>query len=164
MDLTPLTGPGKPWLHLLSATPAEATDALWELEQSSPTRAAIRFVRGRKARTPASFFDEAAAALQFPYYFGDNWDAFHDCLTDLEWLRASAVVLALLDGGHVLEASPVDASKFARVLETAVHYWNHPGGPEAGRSFHVVFQAAPAEEAATLQRWHDLGLHLGKLK
>jgi hypothetical protein len=42
-----------------------------------------RIIRGRKSRTSAAFFDEAAAALQFPEYFGENWSAFEDCLRDL---------------------------------------------------------------------------------
>lgn len=26
--------------------------------------------------------------MQFPDYFGQNWDTFEDCLTDLDWLQA----------------------------------------------------------------------------
>jgi hypothetical protein len=38
---------------------------------------------GRLCRTEAGFFDAVAAALEFPAYFGRNWDAFHECLGDL---------------------------------------------------------------------------------
>ena len=39
--------------------------------------------------------DRFAAALRFPSWFGYNWDAMHDCLTDLSWLPASAYRVVL---------------------------------------------------------------------
>src|SRR5437588_6402253 len=124
MNLTSLTRPAQPWFHLLVATASDATDALWGLERSTGTKPAVRFVRGRKALTTPAFFDEAAAALQFPCYFGDNWDAFHDCVTDLEWLHAKAVVLCVTDAGRLLDAAPADAATFASVIKSAAQTWN----------------------------------------
>ncbi|GAA2719114.1 barstar family protein [Actinocorallia aurantiaca] len=37
---------------------------------------------GRASRTRAGLFTEAARVLNFPDYFGHNWDAFYDCLRD----------------------------------------------------------------------------------
>jgi hypothetical protein len=34
-----------------------------------------------------------AQALAFPEWFGHNWDALEDCLTDLSWREASGYVL-----------------------------------------------------------------------
>lgn len=39
-------------------------------------------VDGRACRTRAAFFKEVARALDFPAYFGHNWDALVDCLRD----------------------------------------------------------------------------------
>jgi RNAse (barnase) inhibitor barstar len=40
-------------------------------------------IDGHASRTRAGFFREVARMLQFPDYFGHNWDAFRDCLRDL---------------------------------------------------------------------------------
>jgi len=36
----------------------------------------------------ATLLARFAAALHFPDWFGHNWDALSDCLTDLSWLAA----------------------------------------------------------------------------
>jgi len=38
---------------------------------------------------------DLAVALGFPDWFGHNWDALEDCLTDLSWRDASAHVLLI---------------------------------------------------------------------
>ena len=38
-----------------------------------------------------------AQALAFPEWFGGNWDALEDCLTDLSWRPADGYVLLLED-------------------------------------------------------------------
>ena len=98
MKLDPLLRSHEPWLHVLLASESDACNALWALERSSEGRAVCRVVRGHKATTEPAFFDECAAAWQFPYYFGENWDAFEECLTDLEWLPAEAYVFCVTQG------------------------------------------------------------------
>ena len=154
MDLSHLTRPAAPWFHLLVGAPADARDTLGALER--PGGAAVRFVRGRKATADAAFFDESSAALQFPDYFGENWDAFRDCLADLSWLRAEAVVLLLADAAHLLEkATAAEVQSFLVVLNDAVQRWNG-----AARPFHVIWHTAPAEEEALKRRWQAAGLSL----
>jgi RNAse (barnase) inhibitor barstar len=156
MDLAQLTRPAGPWLHLLVATPSAASDDLRALAQAAPLRLAARVIRGRKATTVAAFFDEVSAALQFPCYFGENWDAFRDCLADLSWLRAEAVVLLLADAAHLLEkATAAEVQSFLVVLNDAVQRWNG-----AARPFHVIWHTAPAEEEALKRRWQAAGLSL----
>ncbi len=45
--------------------------------------------------SPAALFAALARALEFPAYFGRNWDAVDECLRDLEWLGANRVVLVV---------------------------------------------------------------------
>jgi hypothetical protein len=75
-----------------------------------------------------------AAALAFPDWFGENWDALEDCLTDLSWSEASGHVL-LFEG-----AGPGDDfGVLVDVLQTAAQYWAGRGKP-----FFAVFVDAKA--------------------
>ena len=38
-------------------------------------------------------FSELSLKLNFPYYFGFNWDALYDCLRDLNWINQKEIVL-----------------------------------------------------------------------
>lgn len=45
----------------------------------------------------AQLLQNMASALEFPDWFGHNWDALEDCLTDLSWREAPAHVLLIED-------------------------------------------------------------------
>lgn len=49
----------------------------------------VRSIRGHKCRTIDGMIDEFSSALQFPWYFGENWPAFDECICDLDWLSLS---------------------------------------------------------------------------
>ncbi|AJC59785.1 MULTISPECIES: barstar family protein [Streptomyces] len=72
----------------------------------------------------AGFLDRCAAALDFPAYFGHNWDALADCLTDLSWCPpARGRLLVVTDWQGYAGAVPEDWSVFEQVLADAVGYW-----------------------------------------
>jgi RNAse (barnase) inhibitor barstar len=149
-----------PWFHLLAATPNDTCDWLWAIANDSKHKVAARLIRGRKAATSAQFFDEAAAALQFPHYFGENWDALHDCLADLSWLGADGVVICLADADQLLTKAPGELKRLADVLQSAAKEMNQPEKPKSPRPFHVVVQTAPAHEAVVKAAWQAVGVKL----
>src|ERR1700684_1096403 len=98
-----VTGPHQ---HLVVSTPGELIDFAWSLERSSERKTVVRFLRGAKMETVPQLFDEFAAALQFPYYFGENWDALDECLADLEWLPGSGFIVIFTEAQRLLASAP----------------------------------------------------------
>ena len=74
-------------------------------------------------------FEAMARALHFPAWFGGNWDALEDCLSDLSWREGDGRVLLLLRAptGEAL-GTLID------VLSSAAQYW-----AGRGRPFFAVF-------------------------
>lgn len=124
----------------------------------------VRVVRGRKMREYQGLFDEFAAALQFPWYFGENGNAFHDCMTDLAWLPTqSGYTIVFRDAADVLigarddglewlisNLSQVCAEWAKSVIEG--EWWDRPAVP-----FHVVLHCDLGEVAKVQKRWSKAG-------
>ena len=65
-----------------------------------------------------------AVALGFPDWFGHNWDALEDCLTDLSWREATAHVLL------IEEAKPGDdLGVLIDILRSSAESWAARGKP-----------------------------------
>jgi RNAse (barnase) inhibitor barstar len=144
MALTKLGLGASDGVHILAANDSDACDQLWAWQRVSPGKRIARVVRARKCPTQDDLFDEFAAAWQFPYYFGENWDALEECLTDLEWLPASAYLLLVTHAAHVLEKDATDRRiTFWKVLHGLTSSWSqtrHPAVP-----FHVVAHVVPQD-------------------
>jgi hypothetical protein len=83
----------------------------------------IAVLDGEAAGSRAGFFTEIARELAFPDYFGRNWDAVYDCLTDLNWLPAEGYVL-IFDGFGALARKAPDQWQIGRkVLTEACQFW-----------------------------------------
>lgn len=92
-----------------------------------------------------------ATALQFPDWFGNNWDALADCLGDLSWLPAGGNLLVLDAAWDWRER---DAEDFATLLEICgetAHAWLRERRP-----FWVVIPLA-SEQLARMTDATDSG-------
>jgi len=91
---------------------------------------------GRVVRIPVGIGDERALfshyarELRFPYYFGLNWDALDECLTDLEWLVIPSLLLWHED--IPLSAHPEGARTYLMDLAKAI---DEPGDVPISVSF-----------------------------
>jgi Barstar (barnase inhibitor) len=123
-----------------------------------------RVVRGRKMRTLSGFFDECAAALQFPLYFGENTDAFNECIAELEGLPAEkGFVIAITEPDEVLvDAGQEALSWLLGSLESGTTVWSQP--VELGEwwdrpavPFHVVLAGERDAVELAAHRWSAAG-------
>src|SRR5215212_2915668 len=84
-----------PWCYLVACSDEGIDGSRALRDAASRPGVVLRVLRGERCPTREELFHEWAAALQFPRYFGRNWDAFYDCLTDLAWLPAQTYLLVV---------------------------------------------------------------------
>ncbi|MEC3913139.1 barstar family protein [Nocardia sp. CDC160] len=137
------------FLSLPTATSTQTVPVLGVLPIGAAEFSGVRFripdgylsreLRGRKMRTVAGVFDEFAAAFQFPYYFGENKDAFDECLRDLDEFVGDAMgyVAVVRNAALMLDQQPAERAWFAEAATDAAASWAKRGIP-----FRVVLQDA----------------------
>src|SRR3954469_14515306 len=99
-----LTGRREPGLHRWPVSRREAARGITEAE-----RAGWRafWLDGAGVRDKAAFLARCAQEFAVPSYFGHNWDALQDCLSDLSWAPTNCGYLVLFDHWQELaEADP----------------------------------------------------------
>jgi RNAse (barnase) inhibitor barstar len=133
-------------ITLIVANASTLTDWAWACARED-VAAAVRILRGQKMTEITGFYDEIGAALQFPYYFGENLSALDECLRDLEWLPADRYVVVVRDAAHVLSATGgSDAFEaWLEILSGAQESWG-------AHRFSVVMHATPDDEARLRSR------------
>jgi hypothetical protein len=130
----------------LGALPVDAS-TLSGLRYQAPPDYAVRELRGPKMRTTAGVFDEFAAAFQFPYYFGENKDAFDECLRDLDDFvgAATGYVAVIRDSPELLADEPTERAWFTEAVQDCAAYWS-----KKGIAFRIVLQGEPADMDSAL--------------
>jgi len=133
-----------PWSSLVVIPPGSTVSSVVR----PPTGFALRTINGKHCGTSAGLFDEFARALEFPDYFGHNWDALEECLADLEWLPAKGYVILVTDAPAVLSGDEEEYETFLEVLSDAGEAWSK-GQAGGGRitAFHVVFAVSQKDKA-----------------
>jgi hypothetical protein len=94
----PLANAAPPWILKLANPAAHAYELAWRLQARDVVS---RVLRGSKMQNQAQLFDEIGAALQLPDYFGENWPALAECLTDLSWMPGKAYAVIILNADRV---------------------------------------------------------------
>jgi RNAse (barnase) inhibitor barstar len=85
-------------------------------------------------KTDKELFAVVASAMQFPDYFGHNWDALDECLCDMDWLPAEGYLLVLRDSAKGWSQNPYVLGRFVTTWLEASEYWMEEDTP-----FHLVF-------------------------
>jgi len=156
-----LLKPGAPILHIHVASDDQVTDWLHAQEQLHKPRVVARAIRGTKCGTEAAFFSEIGAAWQLPHYFGENWDALVDSLSDPHGKTgdAEAYVLVVRHAVRLLDQEPGKKLKtFADVMTQVAERLSTPVGKQAAIAFRVILQTLAPEEAKLRTRLKEAGV------
>jgi len=87
------------------------------------------YIDGDKIVDKQSFLKEFAVKMRFPDYFGYNWDAFDECITDLEWLNQNGFIIFYKNFNKFKINQPEDWKIATDVLLEAVEYWKQRNIP-----------------------------------
>jgi hypothetical protein len=77
-------------------------------------------------REKGALLPKLARALEFPDWFGQNWDALEDCLGDLSWLEAAGHVVIFRNAE---ELGADDTGVLRDVLASTAEFWAGRGKP-----------------------------------
>jgi len=69
-------------------------------------------------RTKAALLATLAERLEFPEWFGANWDALNDVLAERAWEQSKGVILALEHCGELAHADPEAFETALEVLDS----------------------------------------------
>jgi hypothetical protein len=131
-----LTGGREPGLYRIEAS--SEPDALRRQVEAHGWR--FFRVDGSHVADKRSFIRTAGAALEFPAYSGQNWDAFEESLRDLSWAPAAGYVVLFDEPDQFAERAPDQWETARSILQQAIDTWRAGGVPmvvlfrRAGRS------------------------------
>jgi RNAse (barnase) inhibitor barstar len=83
----------------------------------------VFYLDGKKINSKQTFLKQAAEAMEFPPYFGANWDAFDECITDLTWCPAQRYVILYDHADIFAQAEPTQYQIALDILNSAKEYW-----------------------------------------
>lgn len=99
-----------------------------ELQKHSRAKALTFFhLEGKKIEKKDQFLNHAAVAMKFPDHFGKNWDAFYDCLTDMEWAESNGYVIYFDHTDGFAEHHESQLETVIELFQDAVDFWKGDG-------------------------------------
>ncbi len=168
-DTSFLLIPQSPWLYIATISPSQITNWGWRIQNRIVAHVAVRFLRGSKMSTLDDLHNEVGATLQFPWYYGENWAAFDECITDLDWLPADSYLLIVTNAEEVLvKESDREFAVLIETLERAASEWAGQAAasdeaPRSSKPFHVIFQCTENREKPFVSRLQSAGASYDKL-
>jgi Barstar (barnase inhibitor) len=101
---------------------AAAAEAGWRLY----------WLAGQTVTDQQEFLQLCAETFEFPDYFGENWDALYDCLTDLTWADTPTGYLVVYAGWQGLaQEEPESFTTALDIFADAAGLWQDAGTPMA---------------------------------
>ena len=113
--------PGGVFWYNSHASPADVARA------ASGAKLAYFHIEGQMLMRKEQFLNHAAVAMHFPDWFGDNWDAFEDCLTDLSWVDADGYVILYDHTDLFAEHAPQHFDTLIEIFKESADFWAAQG-------------------------------------
>jgi RNAse (barnase) inhibitor barstar len=86
-------------------------------------------LEGQKIEKKEQFLNHAAVAMKFPSHFGNNWDAFYDCLTDMDWVEAVGYLIYFDHTDAFASHHESQLETVVELFQDAVDFWKDEGKP-----------------------------------
>lgn len=144
----------QPWLCATDEPIELLARVFWQYDPRN-LQLSIRWLNGERMRTADALWGELCAALQFPHWFGWNWNAAIDCLREAGWeSRRSYIILVrnadcvLIDdheAGALAHLAGVFSQVAGNLAEQVQESFDERRPPTP---FHVVFHAEGAASSA----------------
>jgi RNAse (barnase) inhibitor barstar len=138
-----------PWVEVI----CNATDGFSKkLIQECPGSFVVARIPGEKCETKEDLFTHFGSTLKFPNYFGKNWNAFEECIRDLEWLPAGGYVIVIDRAERLLIVNESDYRLFVDIMQKAGREWGKPQlgeWPRAAIPFHLILTTTMSNASET---------------
>lgn len=96
-------------------------DNLSQLCQAKDVK--LFYLDGKNISNKQQLLIACTKVMDFPGYFGDNWDALEDCLTDLDWCLASQYLIVYTNTDVLAKNEPETWQMLTAILQSVVDYW-----------------------------------------
>jgi|WetSurMetagenome_2_1015567.scaffolds.fasta_scaffold160457_2 RNAse (barnase) inhibitor barstar len=149
---------GDPYFHVVEMDSNDFNDLMEYLEHNLPSKAFLTTIDLSNISDDKTLFRIFQDSFDFPWYFGYNWNAFHECMTDLSWIKSGAYILILKN----LEKIPLDDEGKQLLFRSLIFitkewrngmYYNEEF-PNPHTPFHIVF-ASETANISTLTKLLD---------
>ena len=120
--------------------------------QDFPDGVLILELDAASMRNLEGLYREFASVLKFPTYFGKNFNALDECITDLDWLPAEGYVLLIRNAEYLLEEESSSTLRgLLSILHSAGEKWATPiesgeAWDRKGIPFHTILRLDGAKE------------------
>jgi len=144
---------------------------LWRTSSSLPSDILDKSIilDAEKMTSLDGLYDEFAEQLNFPDYFGRNYNALSEMMADLSWLSRDSYIVVIKNANLLLSNEEANIlSGLLEILNTVAKEWSISieQGEEWDRAsvpFHVVFQTPPEFQESFAKRIADIDFSIADL-
>jgi RNAse (barnase) inhibitor barstar len=93
------------------------------LVSSLPEGYILFSIDGKDINSESELLNRISRAMKFPSYFGHNWNALKDCISDLAWIPAKGYVILFSNADSFVKNYPHDFKVFSEIIKMVSEFW-----------------------------------------